>query len=102
MLTQTAFRRAAKAVLLVSAAFIVVLVATVVAAALAPFIPDSWNWKAPKTFSVLGSLALAAGAFLQAWRDSADAPADDDTLNLYSWAIVCTGALAVLVGAVLA
>jgi hypothetical protein len=72
--------------------------------AVATVVPTDGSWKAPKTFTVLGSFALAAGALMQAWKDSSDAPetaSGRDTLSLFSWAVVCCGAVSVLVGSAL-
>ncbi|WP_157944142.1 hypothetical protein [Blastococcus atacamensis] len=81
--------------------FAVVLVAIAVAV----MVPTGWHWTASKTFTVLGSLALVVGAFLQAWKDSSNKPRSSsgiDRLSLYAWAVICSGALSVLVGSVMA
>ena len=101
MLAERLVHLGARVVLSALAVITVVLVAI----AVATVIPAGWDWKASKTFSVVGSLALVVGAFLQAWKDSSNKPRTEagiDRLSLYSWSIICAGALSVLVGALLA
>lgn len=88
------------AILSVIGASLASLLGAGLAAVVTPFDPD---WDAAKTYTVVGSAALLVGAFLQAWRDSANAPAPDakrDALSLAGWSLVCSGALFVLVGAI--